>query len=51
MNTVELADMEITPSILGDGKYAVSIDVKLGGGKNTSPEGRIVIKDIDTKNT
>ncbi len=48
MNTVELADMEITPSILGDGKYAVSIDVKLGGGKNTSPEGRIVIKDIDS---
>lgn len=48
MNTVELADMEISPSILEGGRYALSIDLKLGGGTNVTPEGRIIITDKKT---
>lgn len=49
MNYVQLADMKIEPIKLDNGGYAVNINAILDGGKNVTPECRVVIKSMDTK--
>lgn len=49
MNYVQLADMKVEPIKLDNGGYAVNINAILDGGKNVTPECRVVIKSMDTK--
>jgi len=41
--------MKVEPIKLDNGGYAVNINAILDGGKNVTPECRVVIKSMDTK--